>query len=292
MSGGRRSTRRRCDGSAACLDEVRHQQEEHFDMSTLHEARKGFAILGSLALSIGLLLGVPGTAAAGGGAYSGVADFCTDYDNTEPTQLSGQFTDVRRGAGISADGNCVLNLSGSVGSAGDMWITLLGAPGGSPPTLKCWALEAEVLIKRFDNRKGVGFVTNYAGGMGLFFGLYDNGNSDGLTLSTFDTATGKLLSTVKTVFLGSKVKENAWYPLALDICTHNGGTWLSAHGVVELAPGEWTPLDFEGPTPPGIAAYGAAGIAGQAKSSFVDSSVRDFGFCGENYECECFDNPS
>ena len=83
--------------------------------------------------------------------------------------------------------NCTLNLTGLTGSAGDMWITVVdGAEGG--PSLACVELKAQVLIKKFNNRKAVGFVTHYNLGTqkGLFLGLYDNGNSDAMTLSTFD----------------------------------------------------------------------------------------------------------
>jgi hypothetical protein len=113
-----------------------------------------------------------------------------------------------------------------------------------------------------------------------------------LTLSTFDATTGKLTGTLQTVVLGSKVKENTWYPLTLDLCSHSTGTHLSVHGGVMLDGSTLTPLDYDDDMPGGIDASGQAGIAGQAKSSFVDSSVREFSYCGEDYDCECNNNPT
>ena len=167
---------------------------------------------------------------------SGAASFCdaTSYDNGA-VQTKGLFTDLRRGTGISADyGSCLLNLTGSTGAAGDMWITMLNAPDDpTPPTFSCVSIDATVTIHKFDNRKAVGFVANYdpATQKGLFLGLYDNGNSDGLTLSTFNGATGKLTRTVKTLFLSAKIQENVGYFLELDIC--NDGTTLTATGTVK-----------------------------------------------------------
>ena len=80
---------------------------------------------------------------------SGVADFCdaTSYDNAAQ-QAKGLFTDLRRGPGINADyAGCVLNVTGSVGSAGDMWITLLNEPGSpTPRTFSCVHIDASVTI--------------------------------------------------------------------------------------------------------------------------------------------------
>ena len=192
---------------------------------------------------------------------SGLADFCTatTYDNATP-QTKGLFTDLRRGPGINADyGNCVLNVTGSVGAAGDMWITLLNTPGNpTPTTFSCVLIDASVTIQKFDNRKAVGFVTNYdaATQSGLFLGLYDSGNSDGLTLSTFDGASGKLTSTVKTLSLGSKIQENVAYVLKLEICYD--GTNLAAAAAVKNNT-VLEVLSFKGPLPAGIAPSGQIG---------------------------------
>jgi hypothetical protein len=210
---------------------------------------------------------------------SGSADFCdaTSYDNAT-AQTKGLFTDLRRGSGINADyGNCLLNLTGSTGAAGDMWITMLNAPDDPPPpTFGCVSIDATVTIHRFDNRKAVGFVTNYdsATRKGLFLGLYDSGNSDGLTLSTFNGATGQLLVTVKTLALGSKILENVGYFLELDIC--NDGTTLTATSTVKNGTATVGVLSYTGPIPAGISSSGQIGIAGQAKSAYVDSSVSKF----------------
>lgn len=210
---------------------------------------------------------------------SGAASFCdaTSYDNGA-VQTKGLFTDLRRGTGISADyGSCLLNLTGSTGAAGDMWIAMLNAPDDPPPpTFSCVSIDATVTIHKFDNRKAVGFVANYdpATQKGLFLGLYDNGNSDGLTLSTFNGATGQLLATVKTLFLSAKIQENVGYFLELDIC--NDGTTLTATGTVKNGTATVGALSFTGPIPTGISSSGQIGIAGQAKSAAVDSSVSKF----------------
>ena len=210
---------------------------------------------------------------------SGVAGFCdaTSYDNGA-VQTKGLFTDLRRGSGINADyGSCLLNLTGSTGAAGDIWITMLNAPDDQPPpTFSCVSIDATVTIHRFDNRKAVGFVANYdpVTQKGLFLGLYDAGNSDGLTLSTFSGATGQLLATVKTLSLGAKIQENVGYFLELDIC--NDGTTLTATGTVKNGTAVVGVLSFKGPIPAGISSSGQIGIAGQAKSSSVDSSVSKF----------------
>jgi hypothetical protein len=245
------------------------------DMSTLEKAGLAFKVVCSLVFSV-MLAGLPGTAAAQ--ATSGSINFCDgNYDNATP-QTSGLFTDIRHGNGINADTkNCVLNITGSAGSAGDMWITLLDAPGGTtpPPTFSCVEIEASVKIHQFANRKAVGFVTNYdpGTGKGLFLGLTDNGNSDAMTLSTFDATTGKLTGTVANASLGSKIRENEWYILVLEICTDadsvSGFGGLRTDSVTHVLP-------FDEDLPDGISPSGLIGIAGQAKSAIVDSSVADF----------------
>jgi hypothetical protein len=210
---------------------------------------------------------------------SGAASFCdaTSYDNAT-VQTRGLFTDLRRGTGIGADyANCLLIFTGSAGASGDMWITMLNSPDDPPPpTFSCVSIDATVTIHKFDNRKAVGFVANYdpATQKGLFLGLYDAGNSDGLTLSTFSGATGQLLATVKTLFLGAKVLENVGYFLELDIC--NDGTTLTATGTVKNGTATVGVLSFTGPIPAGISPSGQIGVGGQAKSAAVDSSVARF----------------
>jgi hypothetical protein len=132
-----------------------------------------------------------------------------------------------------------------------------------------------VTIHKFDNRKAVGFVTNYddAKKSGLFLGLYDNGNSDALTLSTFDAATGALKTTVKTMSLGAKIQENVAYLLTLESCYD--GTNLEAKATVKNDKVSEA-LSFKGPLPGGISPSGQIGIAGQAKSAYVDSTVTNF----------------
>ena len=164
-----------------------------------------------------------------------------------------------------------------------MWITLVAPHWEAAPTFQCVYIEIAVVIHRFDNRKAVGLVSNYdpdpAVHTGLFVGLYDNGNTDALTISAFDGATGKLMvPPVATYPLGSKIKENVPYDMSVFIC--NGGGELFAEGhVTDLT--TFTPVfHFETPEgtpmPPNVSEFGQIGIAGWAKSSFVDSTVLGF----------------
>jgi hypothetical protein len=263
------------------------------NMRTRNNDWQALKVVCSLAISIGMLAFLPGTTAAQG--LSGFTDFCDadSYDNAA-TQATGLFTDLRRGKGINADyssvrevlpgiESCPLNITGSVGAAGDMWITLLGGPGNEPPVFQCVFVQALVTIHRFDNRKAVGYVMNYDAetGMGLFWGLYDNGNTDALTLSTFDGNTGRLKDTVGSLPLKSKIKEGVPYALIAQVCTHDQATPPN----LGIAFGFVTDFDtvFEElvldhpPLPAGISPLGGQiGIAGQAKNAFVDATVEAF----------------
>ena len=251
-------------------------------MNTPGKARMVIKVVSALVFSAGMLAGWSGAASA----QAGLADFCgaATYDNNSP-QTSGLFTDLRRGGGINLDADhCVLNITGSTGSAGDMWITLVDPPDDAtpPPTFDCVLMNATVVIHKFNNRKAIGFVTNFqpgvdpGSGTGLFLGLYDNGNTDAVTLSAFDAATGQLTSTVATLPLGSKIKEDAVYSLVATVCTD--GTELEVQAVV--VDSTWTWLEIQTPEgtllPAGIAASGQIGLAGQATSALVDSGVVDF----------------
>lgn len=244
-------------------------------MRALHRKERAPKVFYPLVLSAAIWAAFPGAAAA----FVPVQDF----DFCSPDSYPNAFTDIRRGDQINDDyANCTLNLTGSTGSAGDMWITVVDGAEGTP-TPQCVSLTAQVLIKKYDNRKAVGFVTNLSGGgKGLFLGLYDNGNTDAMTLSTFDASTGKLGTTVANKSLGSKIQENVWYQLELDIC--NNGAHLVGQASVEPFPPAGGPactgaqacLDIDTALPAGISVDGRIGIAGYAKSSFVDSSVKNF----------------
>ena len=271
-------------------------------MKKLRKARVAMNVVGSLVFSVGMLGLLAGTAGAN---PVGNPTFCdpattfnhlnTGYDNTDPQPHGppngrGAWADLRHGSQIFAvydanPANCLLELIGSVGSAGDMWITLLDPPYylQTEPILGCPTnISAEVRIKKYDNRKAVGFVTNYdaATGKGLFLGLYDNGNTDALTLSTFEatgTTAGKLTSTVVTLPLGGAIQENEWYSLQLqNLCVN----WYAGHGerILDGPNIDPTPMPINASLLPitGIPPTGQIGIAGYAKSSFVDSSVRNF----------------
>lgn len=248
-------------------------------MSALDKAGMAFKVVCSLVFSIAILAGLPATASAQ--PVTGAADFCDTgtYDNS-PSQTTGLFTDLRRGRGINLDANnCVLNITGSTGSAGDMWITLLGTPGNpTPPTFDCVFMQAPVFIHRFDNRKAIGFVSNVQPGVdpgtgtGLFIGLYDNGNTDALTISTFQD--GKLTSTVGTLPLGSQIKEDTWYFMSARVCNDGTDFFETDAFVTDFATFEQILLIPDGtPLPSGVSSSGQIGIAGQAKSAFVDSGV-------------------
>jgi hypothetical protein len=263
-------------------------------MNTLRKRRFALKVVYSSLFSAGMLV-LPGTAGAAI-PIPGSVNFCAaykGYDNAlvpVPGQSTGRFTDLRRGNDINAhhfaappNDYCQLNLTGSTGSAGDMWITMLDSPDGAEgpaPTFFCPGVKAEVLIKRFDNRKAVGFVTHYdpATGKGLFLGLYDNGNTDALTLSTFNATTGQLTGTVATKALGSKIQENVWYTLSLDVCVEPDNGVIHGNALVEGGLNNISEGMTFGPVAntAGISHSGQIGIAGQAKSSFVDSSVRNF----------------
>lgn len=259
-------------------------------MGPSDKARNVSKLLCSLVFSVGMVAILPGTAVAFIPADTGTEDFCSpaSYDNNDP-QVTGHFTDRRNGAGISSSGaspNCVLNLNGGAGSAGDMWITTLHWPGnpGTDPTFSCVEVTAEVLIKTFNNRKGVGLVTHYdpSTGKGLFLGLYNNGNNDGLTLSTFEG--GTLTGTISHSFLGSKIQENVWYRVDIDVC-HAAGV-LNADVTLECTVCPDPPLpdspniveveNISVPWPAGIATSGQIGIAGWARYSVLGAAVRRF----------------
>jgi hypothetical protein len=253
-------------------------------MRSRDKAWTGVGVLWSAVFSVAMLAGLAGTANA-------IPTTVCGYDNSEG-QPNGVWTDVRRGSDINmvdtlAD-PCTLNLTGSTGSAGGLWITLRRESDGGPiDTWQCWAMSASILIKRFDNRKAVGFVTNYdvATKTGLFFGVYDNGNTDAITISKF---TGGQLQTppLATKPLGSKIKENTWYDVDLDTCENAvvPGS-IDVQFSVDVGGGgdcndATSCAEYSGPLPDGIVAVGAAGIAGQAKSAFVDSQVRAISMTG------------
>src|SRR5262245_19547209 len=106
-------------------------------MEKQDKARMTRKVLHSSLISAGILAAIPGIAAA---TPAPNPSFCaavgaTGYDNNNP-QTIGAWTDVRRPTEINGvpdpdevtPVDCMLELKGSAGSAGDMWITLLDPP--------------------------------------------------------------------------------------------------------------------------------------------------------------------
>ena len=253
-------------------------------MSALDKAGMAFKVVCSLVFSIGMLAGLPGTASAQ--PATGTAHFCdaATYDNASPqTAGSGLFTDLRRGRGINLDApDCVLNITGSVGSAGDMWITLLGTPGNpTPPTFDCVFMSAPVVIHKFNNRKAIGFVSNVQPVQsrqrdGPFrrpvrqrqhrrrYALHVPGrpadkHGGNPPPRVADQGRRLVRSGDRICNDGTELEASA---MVFDVST------LNIIGILETPAGTLLPA--------GISSSGQIGIAGQAKSALVDSGVVEF----------------
>ncbi len=255
---------------------------------------RSFKGTGSLFLSVAMLIVSAGVLEAGGVLIppSGSANFCSplDYRNENP-QFAGIFTDIRRPTEINADyANCSLNFTGFANNASDMWITLLRAPFSPITTFGDVEIEGDVVIHTFNNRKGIGWVALYNDSTkrGIFLGVFDNGNTDGLTLMTFNSSTGQATA-LTNVPLGSKILENAPYNLELKVTVI--GDTLFVHGSVHPAASETEDctgddncLDFVGSLAAlNLSPSGEIGIAAQAKLAVVNSSVLSF----EWESCPC-----
>jgi hypothetical protein len=241
---------------------------------------------GLLFLSVAMLIISAGVLEAGGISPSGSVDFCNQfsYDNNPGTQVFGNFTDIRRNADINLDyPNCRLDFTGFANNASDMWITLLRQPCCGIQPFGSVEVEGNIVIHTFNNRKGIGWVALYSNSTkrGLFLGVFDNGNTDGLTLMTFDSSTG-LATPVKNVPLGSKILENAEYNLELQVVV--SGDALHVHGSVHPAASETEDctgddncLEFDGSLLAlALPSSGEIGIAAWAKLAVVNSSVTSF----------------
>ena len=117
-----------------------------------------------------------------------------------------------------------------MGSNGNTWLTVFDQTPGTPDQtifIGSVSLSADVLIHRFNNKKGAGVVSLFnetAGQKGLALILYDNGNTDSLVLATVNQAIvppgdfpGGTLTALRSVALGSGILENAWYRLEMDV---------------------------------------------------------------------------
>lgn len=210
------------------------------------------------------------------------------------TQYADEFRDVRRGGDINSGtdlaggGHSALNFTGSTGSAGDTWITVYKEETAfDADTGIC--MHADVLIHRFNNRKGAGLVAllnEGPGGNGLALLLYDNGNTDALVLNLVDPNTGKLTK-LASVALGSGIAENAWYRVFLNLLG-GSGTELSVNAQVRSHSDPSNPnssitslvgstLLFTGAFEDlGLEHTGEVGLIASAISAVVDSSATNF----------------
>ena len=252
---------------------------------------RSFKGTGLLFLSVAMLIVSAGVLEASGtpiGPSGSVTSFCADYSNGLPPngtpQTFGLFTDIRRNPEINAGpGNCNLNFTGFANNASDMWITLLRPPFSPITTFGSVEVEGNIVIHTFNNRKGIGWVALYSNSTkrGIFLGVFDNGNTDGLTLMTFDSSTGQATA-LKNIPLGSKILENAEYNLELQVVV--GGDAFHVHGSVQPGAsdiddctGENTCLEFDGSLSAlALPSSGEIGIAAWAKLAVVDSSVLSF----------------
>jgi hypothetical protein len=232
---------------------------------------------------------------------SASATLTGDY-NFRDAQHTTYFTDVRRGAQINDDGaldlggtgHTALNFTGSAGLAGDTWLTKW-TPGGRIVVFggECTdqvLTSADILIHRFNNRKGAGVVTflnhRVPGDKGLALILQDSGNTDTLQLATIDPFTGKLAN-LATVALGHAIKENVWYRLTLNV-ELRAGDEFSATGVVfthtvptdpDSAPDQFVSpaVTFDSTfAAVGLESTGQVGIMATATAALVDSSVTNW----------------
>jgi hypothetical protein len=164
----------------------------------------------------------------------GPFDFCDlgEYDDN--------FVEVRRGGSQISQGpdpgtgHCAVNFTGGAGAAGDTWLTRSNA--GSFNGFNEICMRADILFNKFNNAKGGGLVAllnTTPGGKGLFLLLINNGNTDRLTLTTIDPASGKIVpvtrggSALFEIPLGSDFVENAWYRLTLVVTARESEDSLS-----------------------------------------------------------------
>jgi hypothetical protein len=211
----------------------------------------------------------------------------------------GDFRDVRRPADINVGpdlggtGHTAFNLTGAAGSGGDTWITVYDTtPGDATPGTQnnfgnLPALTADVLIHRYNNKKGAGLLALFNEGLaqkGLALVIFDNGNTDTLALGTVNKATGTFTA-LATVPLGNGIAEDEWYRLVATVAVAGPNVVVTGkvyrHTVATdpnspIGPQLGLTLTFSGARPAGVEATGEVGIVGQATSALVDSSVTNF----------------
>jgi hypothetical protein len=246
-----------------------------------------------------------------GAAGAAAADTVTGFYDFTGTQYADDFTDVRRGGQINADGaddvgrtgHPALSFTGQAGPSGDTWLTKW-TPGGAPVFFngRCGiSIAASLLVHPFNNRKGAGLVVllndAHPDDKGLAVLLYDSGNSDALQLATIAPFTGKL-TPLGTLPLGAAIREDAWYVLIMDVQVELGFDTDKLVGHIELISlvdpsdpdsdfGESLGVSFRTSLDAtGLGDHGQVGIMASAIGARVDSSVTNW-IAAEGIEGPC-----
>jgi len=224
--------------------------------------------------------------------------FAFDFSGT---QYADCFRAVQRGEQIAAEldvggtNHDSLVFTGSAGSGGGTWLTVYDNTPTTPapaPTFGTQTLCADVLVHRFNNRKGAGVVAllnegEGKGGLGLI--VSDAGNTDILRLATVDgdpTKKGKL-HTLTSVSLKGGIALNTWYRLVMTVDPEPPPGRPKVTGRVfkhtdptdpgsDLGAQVGSTLEFQDPLPQGVSSPGQSGIIAQAVSAVVDLSVTNF----------------
>jgi hypothetical protein len=183
-----------------------------------------------------------------------------------------------------------MNFTGSTGSSGDTWITVYDTTPADDTVINTFGsvlLNADVLIHRFNNKKGAGLLALFNEGAGqksLALVVYDAGNTDTLALGTVEKATGQL-TPLATVPLAAGIAEDAWYRLTLGVAVSGGSVTVTGTVFRHTIPADPNSplgaqvggtLTFAGPLPAGVEPVGEVGMVASAFSAFVDSSITNF----------------
>jgi hypothetical protein len=199
--------------------------------------------------------------------------------------------DIIVGADVGGTGHSAVNFTGQAGPAGDTWIAVFDSdPFDATATdiFSGGSLSTDVLINRFNNKKGAGLLALYNEAPlknGLALIVYDSASTDTLVLATVDQD-GKLVILKTMALPGGPIAENAWYRLTMDVFV-TGGTTVEVTGKVfkhltatnpDSAVGAQigNTLTFSGPLPAGVDPTGQVGIIASAIGAVVDSSVANF----------------
>lgn len=199
------------------------------------------------------------------------------------------FPYILAGPDLAGTGAPALDFTGSAGSTGDTWMAVNTDSVSTEPENSTgpefFGLEADVLIHRFDNRKGVGLFALYNPdtGKGLALILYDAGNSDALVLATVDQ-NGRL-TPLKSVFLGAAILEDVWYHMAMTVQDRDADLTVTGSVFRHVSPLDpdsglglqvGSTLEYTGSRPQGVGQFGEFGAIGSAINAHVESSVTNF----------------